>query len=140
MCIYIFIWGFPGGPSGKDSACQGRRHKRHRFNPWVRKNPWRGHGNPLLYSCLENPMDRGYFSISVFISRYFHFSLSCIGEGNGNALQYSCLENPRDRGAWWAAVYGVAQSRTQLKRVSSSSSIPSIPFLFFSFSTTEILD
>ena len=53
---------------------------------------------------------------------HFHFSPSCIGEGNGNPLQYSCLENPRDRGAWWAAVYGVAQSRTQLKRLSSSSS------------------
>ena len=52
----------------------------------------------------------------------FHFSLSCIGEGNGNPLQCSCLENPRDGGAWWAAVYGVAQSRTRLKRLSSSSS------------------
>ena len=53
---------------------------------------------------------------------HFHFSLSCIGEGNGNPLQCSCLENPRDRGAWWAAVYGVAQSQTRLKRLSSSSS------------------
>ena len=52
---------------------------------------------------------------------HFHFSLSCFGEGNGNPLQCSCLENPRDGGAWWAAVYGVAQSRTQLKRLSSSS-------------------
>ena len=51
---------------------------------------------------------------------HFHFSLSCIGEGNGNPLQCSCLENPRDGGAW-AAVYGVAQSRTRLKRLSSSS-------------------
>ena len=50
----------------------------------------------------------------------FDFSLSCIGEGNGNSLQCSCLENPRDGGAWWAAVYGVAQSRTRLKRLSSS--------------------
>ena len=49
----------------------------------------------------------------------FHFSLSCIGEGNGNPLQCSCLENPRDRGAWWAAVYGVTQSRTRLKQLSS---------------------
>ena len=48
--------------------------------------------------------------------------LSCLGEGNGNPLQCSCLENPRDGGAWWAAVYGVAQSRTRLKRLSSSSS------------------
>ena len=53
---------------------------------------------------------------------HFHFSLSCIGEGNGNPLQCSCLENPRDREAWWAAVYGVAQSWTRLKRLSSSSS------------------
>ena len=51
----------------------------------------------------------------------FHFSLPCIGEGNGNPLQCSCLENPRDGGAWWAAVYGVAQSRTRLKWLSSSS-------------------
>ena len=49
-------------------------------------------------------------------------SLSCLGEGNGNPLQCSCLENPRDGGAWWAAVSGVAQNRTRLKRLSSSSS------------------
>ena len=53
---------------------------------------------------------------------HFHFSLSCIGEGNGNPLQCFCLENPRDKGAWWAAVYGVTQSRTRLKWLSSSSS------------------
>ena len=53
---------------------------------------------------------------------HFHFSLSCTGEGNGNPLQCSCLENPMDGGAWWAAVYGVAQSRTRLTRLSSSSS------------------
>ena len=58
----------------------------------------------------------------------FHFSLSCIGEGNGNPLQCSCLENPRDGGAWWAAVYGVSQSRTRLKRLSSSSSSSKGPF------------
>ena len=46
---------------------------------------------------------------------HFHFLLSCIGEGNGNPLQCSCLENPRDRGAWWAVIYGVAQSRKRLK-------------------------
>ena len=48
---------------------------------------------------------------------------SCIGEGNGNPLQCSCLENPRDGGAWWADVYGVAQSQIQLKRLSSSSKL-----------------
>ena len=53
---------------------------------------------------------------------HFHFSLSCIGEGNGNPLQCSCLETPKDGLAWWAAVCGVARSRTRLKRLSSSSS------------------
>ena len=65
---------------------------------------------------------------------HFHFSLSCIGEGSGNPLQNSCLDNPRDRGAWWAAVYGAAQSRTRLKRLSSSSShfgMFSLLMLFF---------
>ena len=47
---------------------------------------------------------------------HFHFSLSCIGEGNGNPLQCSCLENPRYGGTWWAAICGVAQSRTRLKQ------------------------
>ena len=54
---------------------------------------------------------------------HFDFSLSCIGEGNGNPFQCSCLDNPRDGGAWWATVYGVAQSWTRLKRLSSSSLI-----------------
>ena len=57
---------------------------------------------------------------------HFHFSLSCIGEGSGSPLQCSCLENPRDGGAWWAAIYGVAQSWLQLKWLSSSSSSSSI--------------
>ena len=59
---------------------------------------------------------------------HFDFSLSCIGGGNGNPLQCSCLENPRDGGAWWAAVSGVAQSRTRLKRLSSSSSASEMAF------------
>ena len=54
---------------------------------------------------------------------HFHFLLSCIGEGNGNPLQCSCLENPRDGEAWWAAVYGVAQSQTRVKSLSSSSRV-----------------
>ena len=61
---------------------------------------------------------------------HFHFSLSCIGEGNGNPLQCFCLENPRVGGVWWAAVYGVAQSRTRLKRLSSSSSSGSLPLKY----------
>ena len=59
---------------------------------------------------------------------HFHFSLSCIGEGNGNPLQCSCLENPGDGGAWWAAVSGVAQSWTRLKRLNSSSIFFFLPF------------
>ena len=144
--------------------------------PGLGRSPREGHGNPLQYSYLENPMDRGAWQATVhgitqnwtqltfslsqilkvhlgFIGRrqwhptpvllpgkshgwrslvgcspwgreesdkteqlHFHFSLSCIGEGNGNPLQCSCLEIPRDGGAWWAAVYGVTQSRTRLKR------------------------
>ena len=57
-----------------------------------------------------------------FLARLCHQPVTSFGEGNGNPLQCSCLENPRDRGAWWAAVYGVAQSWTRLKRLSSSSS------------------
>ena len=59
----------------------------------------------------------------------FHFSLSCIGEGNGNPLQCSCLGNPRDGGAWWAAIYGVTQSRTRLKGLSSIHITYKIPLL-----------
>ena len=62
---------------------------------------------------------------------HFHFSLSCIGEGNGNKLQCSCLENPRDGGVWWAAIYGVAESRTQLKRLNSSSSSSKDCYIFW---------
>ena len=74
-------------------------------------------GNRL--SCRDQEGRRGSDEVvpgpSVFPSREPGFSLSCIGERNGNPLQCSCLENPRDGGAWWAAVYGVAQSRTRLK-------------------------
>ena len=63
---------------------------------------------------------------------HFHFSLSRVGEGNGNPLQCSCLENPRDGGAWWAAIYGAAQSRTQLKQLSSSSSMLNFRVLLLS--------
>ena len=56
--VYI-TWGFPGGASGKEPACQCRRCKRHSFDSWVGRSPGGGHGNPLQYSCLENPTDRG---------------------------------------------------------------------------------
>ena len=64
----------------------------------------------------------GWDELDTTEQLHLHFSLSCIGEGNGNPFQCSCLENPKDGGAWWAAIYGVAQSRTQLKQFSSSSS------------------
>ena len=79
---------------------------------------WKIHGWRSLVGC--SPWGREESDTTEQL--HFHFSLSCIGEGNGNPLQCSCLENPRDGGAWWAAVSGVAQSRTQLKRFSSSSS------------------
>ena len=81
--------------------------------------PGKSHGRRSLVGC--NPW--GGEESDTTERLHFHFSLSCIGEGNGNPLQCSCLENPRDRGAWWAAVYGVAHSRTRLKRLSSSSSV-----------------
>ena len=71
---------------------------------------------------LEGCSPRGHEESVTTERLHFHFSLSCIGGGNGNPLQCSCLENPRDGGAWWAAVYGVTQSRAQLKWLSSSSS------------------
>ena len=77
------------------------------------------HGRRSLMGC--SPW--GHWGSDTTQRLHFHFSLSCIGEGNGNPLQCSCLENPRDRGAWWASIYGVAQSRTRLKRLSSSSSM-----------------
>ena len=67
---------------------------------------------------MEEPgglQSTGLLELDTIERLHFDFSLSCIGEGNGNPLQCSCLENPRDGGAWWAAVYGVSQSRTQLK-------------------------
>ena len=80
--------------------------------------PGKSHGRRRLVGC--SPWGREESNMTERF--HFHFSLSCIGEGNGKQLQCSCLENPRDGGAWWAAIYGVAQSWTQLKRLSSSSS------------------
>ena len=80
---------------------------------------WKIHGQRSLISC--SPW--GCKKSDTTERLHFHFSLSRVGEGNGNPLQCSCLENPRDGGAWWAAVSGVAQSQTQLKRLSSSSRV-----------------
>ena len=81
--------------------------------------PGKSHGRRSLEGC--SPWNR--WGSDTTERLHFQFSLSCIGEGNGNPPHCACLENPRDRGAWWAAVYGVTQSRTRLKWLSSSSSI-----------------
>ena len=94
-----------------------------------------GNGTPLQYSCLQQAAVHGVVKSQTRLSDCtFMFSLSCIGEGNGNPLQCSCLENPRDGGAWRAAIYGVAQSRTRLKGLSSSSALQQviIGYLFYS--------
>ena len=77
--------------------------------------PGKSHGRRSLVGC--SPWGREELDMTERLP--FHFSLSCFGEGDGNPLQCSCLENPRDREAWWAAVYGITQSQTQLKWLSS---------------------
>ena len=91
-------------------------HQRRQWHPTPALLPGKSHGWRSLAGC--SPWGR--WGSGTTERLHFHLSLSCIGEGNGNPLQCSCLENPRDGGAWWAAVYGVAQSRTRLKRLSSS--------------------
>ena len=92
--------------------------KRRQWHPTPVLLPGKSHGWRSLVGC--SPW--GHEELDTTERLDFHFSLSCTGEGNGNPLQCSCLENPRDGGGWWAAVSGVAQSRTRLKRLSSSSS------------------
>ena len=92
---------------------------RRQWHPTPVLLPGKSHGWRSLVGC--SPWGRKELDTTERL--HFQFSLSCIGEGNGNPLQCSCLENPRDGGAWWAAVFGVAQSWTWLKRLSSSSTI-----------------
>ena len=93
-------------------------HWRRQWHPTSVLLPGESHGWRSLVGC--SPWGREKSDTTERL--HFHFSLSCIGEGNGNPLQCSSLENPRNGGAWWAAVYGVAQSQTRLMRLSSSSS------------------
>ena len=95
--------------------------------------PGKSHGRRSLVGC--SPWRRCESDTTEQL--HFHFSLSCTGEGNGNPLQCSCLENPRDGGAWWAAVYGVAQSWTRLKRLSGSSSSCIAGRFFTNWATRE---
>jgi len=85
--------------------------RRRQWHPTPVLLPGKSHGQRSLVGC--SPW--GHEESDTTERLHFHFSLSCIGEGNGNPLQRSCLENPRDGGAWWASVYGVAQSQTRLK-------------------------
>ena len=101
--------------------------RRRQWHPTPVLLPGKSHGRRSLVGC--SPW--GWSESDTTERLHFHFSLSCIGEGNGNPLQCSCLENPRDRGGWWATVYGVAQSRTRLKRLSSSSSGQASIIAFF---------
>ena len=97
--------------------------------------PGKPHGQGRLMGC--SPWGREESDATEQL--HFHFSLSCIGEGIGNPLQCSCLENPRDGGAWWAAVYGVSQSRAQLKWLSSSTAKQHAghTFILWDFSPTS---
>ena len=91
---------------------------RRQWHPTPVLLPGKSHGRRSLEGC--SPWGRWGSDRIEWL--HFHFSLACIGEGNGNPLQCSCLENPRDGGAWWAAISGVTQSRTRLKRLSRSNS------------------
>ena len=92
--------------------------QRRQWHPTPVLLPGKSNGRRSLVGC--SPWSRQELDTTERL--HFHVSLSCLGEGNGNPLQCSCLENPRDGGAWLAAISGVAQSRTRLKRLSSSSS------------------
>ena len=111
--LNLWSWSIPLGYCSF-STCSGRRQ----WHPTPVLLPGKSHGRRSLVGC--SPRDHEESDSTERL--HFHFSLSCIGEGNGNPLQCSCLENPRDGWAWWAAVSGVAQSRTRLKQLSSSSS------------------
>ena len=91
-------------------------HGRRQWHPTPVLLPGKSHGRRSLIGC--SPWGRWGSDMTEWL--HFHFSSSCFGEGTGNPLQSSCLENPRDGGTWWAAIYGVAQSQTWLKRLSSS--------------------
>ena len=118
--MYIFNWIFT-----YMCVCMWRRQ----WHPTPVLLPGKSHELRSLVSCSS----WGRYESDTTERLHFHFSLSCIGEGNGNPLQCSCLENPWDGGAWWASVYGVAQSWTRLKRLSNSrsprrwDSLPEVP-------------
>ena len=125
--VFCTCLGFPVDSDGKETA----------FNSgdpgWISgsgRSPGEGNGTHSSTLAWKIPWTEepgrlqsiGLLKSDMTERRHFLFSLSHIGEGNGNPLPCSCLENPRDGGAWWAAIYGVAQGRTRLKWLGSSSS------------------
>ena len=86
--------------------------RRRQWQPTPVLLPGKSHGQRSLVGCSPWGCEESDTTERL----HFHFSRSCIGEGNGNPLQCSCLENPRHGGAWWAAISGVAQSRTEVTR------------------------
>ena len=111
-------------PVIQSEVSQKEKHQywRRQWHPTPVLLPGKSHGQRSLVGC--SPW--GCWELDMTERLHFHSSLSCVGEGNGNPLQCSCLEHPRDGEAWWAAVYGVTQSRTRLKRLSSSSMLSEI--------------
>ena len=111
--------------------------QRRQWHPTPVLWPGQSHGRRSLGDCRlwgrTEPDTTEQLSLSPLSNFHFHFSLSCIGDGNGNPLQCSCLENSRDSGDWRAAIYGVAQSQTGLKRLSRSSSREIAPSITHSF-------
>ena len=115
------------------------KKQRRQWHPTPGLLPGKSYGRRSLVGCSP----RGCEESDTTEWLHFHFSLSCTGEGNGNPLQCSCLENPMDGGAWWAAVYGVAQSRTRLTWLSSRSSsmmcLGYLPWSYLSSSQKTLL-
>ena len=103
----------------KDLASTSNFVWRRQWQPTPVLLPGKSHGQRSLVGC--SPWDHEESDMTEWL--HFHFSFSCIREGNGNPLQCSCLENPRDSETWWAAVYGVAQSRTWLTLLKGKSQI-----------------
>ena len=111
-------WGKTQKNQAERSCSKALNRRRRHWRPTSVLLPGNSHGQRSLVGC--SPWGRWQLDTTQWL--HFHFSLSCIGKGNGNPLHCSCLENPRDGGAWWAPIYGAAQSWTRLKRLSSSSS------------------
>ena len=119
-CNLKLVWGICGNVNNCPST-------------WKTEKAMALHSSTLAWKIprMEEPgrlQSMGSLESDTTERLHFQFSLSCIGEGNGNPLQCPCLENPRDGGAWWAAIYGVTQSQTRLKRLNSSSTWKTVSF------------